>query len=393
MNSPQNLITRPEDLKQLCQKLKESDVIAFDTEFVRETTFFPILGLIQVATEHEAWLVDPLALSKSEMTPLMEIFENPKILKILHAAQGDQECLYTTYGITARPTLDTAVAASLLGYGDNIGLAKLQKDVLGITLQKGHARTDWTARPLASQLLKYAIADVSHLVKLALSLLRELDSTHRRAWALELSQKWERKEVFQNTAEAQAQKYSRNTRLDRRSLAALQELLRWRESRAATLNIPRRRIADDDVLFDLAHVRPTSLDHLGTFRGLNKGELRSSGETLIQIFQNVQELPESDLPKIIVPDSATPTEARAIDLLQCFLKILADKHQITARHLVASDDLLPLVRKQFSCEQDFIDSGVLTPGSARLIGEDLLAILNGKKALSVKHASIVISDL
>ena len=152
------LVKSADQVLEVAEKLSRCDVIAFDTEFIRESTFFPIVEIIQVATDEESWLIDAQAFKKgyrpgaqggfnSDLQPLLDVFTNPSILKILHAAQGDQECLYTSFGVTASPTLDTAVAASLCGMGDGIGLSKLVKSVMGVELKKGHARTNWSVRP------------------------------------------------------------------------------------------------------------------------------------------------------------------------------------------------------------------------------------------------------
>jgi len=151
------LISTAEQILELVQALKGQEIIAFDTEFIRENTFYPIVEIIQVATETDSWIVDAQAFKKNfkpgaqggydpAIRPLLEVFKDRSVLKILHAAQGDQECLYTSFGVVAEPVLDTSVAASLCGYGDNIGLGKLLKAVVNVTIKKGHARTNWSVR-------------------------------------------------------------------------------------------------------------------------------------------------------------------------------------------------------------------------------------------------------
>ena len=127
------------------------------------------------------------------------------------------------------PTLDTAVAASLCGYGDGVGLGKLLKSVLDVTVTKGHARTNWSVRPLPEQLSEYAHADVTHLVELGKILLKQLEESGRKAWALELSAKWEDKSLYQTDVESLTQKLARGGRLDKRGYVALLELVKWRE--------------------------------------------------------------------------------------------------------------------------------------------------------------------
>lgn len=402
------LLTTADEISSLALSLKGKDVIAFDTEFIRETTFYPIVEIIQVATDDEAWLVDAQAFKKGyhhgpprgsregfnpALNPLLEIFEDRSILKVLHAAQGDQECLYTAFGVTASPTLDTAVAASLCGYGEGIGLGKLLKAKLDVTIAKGHARTNWSVRPLPQQLMEYALADVEHLVLLGRQLLDELEGLGRKQWALELSGKWENKSLFEADAEGIARKLAKGGRLGRDGYAALIELVKWREERVRQLNLPRRWVADDAVLVDLAHVRPKDLEHLAAFRGLNKGELKASGERILAAVQAKAPEGQEAVARSARVEVPSVEESQAMDLLKCYVGILADRHKIAAKHLMTSDQLLTMLRKPMQSPDDLVRAGVLTAAAAGLVGEDLIAFLNGRRALSVKAARIQVETL
>jgi len=392
-------LTTAEEILELAEKLKDQSIIAFDTEFIRETTFFPMVEIIQVATEEESWIVDAQAFRRKPgfdldaLRPLLNLFENPKILKVLHAAQGDQECLYTSFGVVASPSLDTAVAASLCGYGESIGLGNLLKAVLGVTIKKGHARTTWSVRPLPEQLLEYAHADVEHLVVLANQLMDRLDKLGRKDWALELTAKWEDRALYEPDPVGIANKLAKSGKLDKRGYAALIELARWREERVRQLNLPRRWVADDNVLMDLAHVRPKDLAHLGAFRGLNKGELKNSGEAILAALKLATESQDLTLPKFPRPDIPNAAEAQVLDLLQCYVGILADRHQIASKHLLTSGQLLPLLRKNAENLDELVQAGILSAGAAQLIGEEVIAFLKGKRALSVTGFQVRIVEL
>lgn len=395
------MLSTPSEINELVALLRQSPVIAFDTEFIRESTFFPIVEIIQVATEKQSWLVDARAFKKNYpasdptqydrgLQPLLDLFTDPSILKIVHAAQGDQECLFTSFGALASPSLDTAIAASLCGYGDGVGLAKLLKSVLDITLEKGHARTNWSVRPLPSHLLEYAHADVRYLVALGLKLSEMLDVQGRREWAFELSARWEDKTLYQSDTEALTQKLARGGRLDRRALQALRKLVQWREDRVRHLNLPRRWVADDPVLVDLARVRPKDLAHLSSFRGLNRGEFKHSGEAILTAINTADETPnESALPtsKALIP---TPEETQVLDVLKCYVGILAEQHQIAAKHLLTVSRLLLLLREKTDSVEELIQKKILGPEAARLIGADLLALLNGQRMLAIRHGQVEI---
>jgi ribonuclease D len=400
------LLSTPEQIHEMAQRLQSQSMIAFDTEFIRESTFFPIVEIIQVASDSESWLVDVQAFRppprekgggldpgthpNEGLKPLLDIFTNPKILKILHAAQGDQECLYSAFGIVATPTLDTAVAASLCGYGESIGLGRLVKLILDVTLQKGHARTNWSVRPLPKQLKEYAHSDVIHLVELGKKLLEDLEKMGRRSWALELSAKWENKSLYEMDVDGILHKLARGGRLDRKTLAVLRGLIHWREERVRHLNLPRRWVADDHVLVDLAQVRPKDIEHLSSFRGLNKGELKNSGEAILKVLsrgieENV-ELPHKH-PKVPTP---TQAESQALELLSCYLNLLADQHRIASRHLMTTHKLLHLLRNRFSCPQDLVKAGILSHEAADLIGTELLEMLAGRCSLWLKDGQVMI---
>lgn len=387
------LLSSEEEIRALAEKLKAAKVIAFDTEFIRENTFYPVVEIIQVATDSESWLVDAKALKTQHgpspaMQPLLEVFEDPTILKVAHAIQGDQECLYTSFGVVATPSLDTAIAASLCGYGDGIGLGNLLKAALGVSIKKGHARTDWSVRPLPSQLADYAHADVEHLVGLGQKLIGELEKAGRKEWAFELTSKMEDKRAYELNAEEIAQRLAKGGRLDRKGYAALIELARWREERVRHLNLPRRWVADDNVLVDLAHVRPKDMQHLSAFRGLSKGELKNSGNAILAALQRASQIDESSLPLIPRPDVPSPSESQVLDLLKCYLGILADRHRIASRHLMTAPQLLPLLRSKASSPEQLIERKLLSEGAAKLVGEELIALMQGRRALSVRGSKI-----
>jgi ribonuclease D len=401
MNRHPGLLSTADEISELARVLENHSIIAFDTEFIRESTFFPIVEIIQVATDSESWLVDAQAFKRGYksgdpdafdpgLTPLLKIFANKNILKVVHAAQGDQECIYTSFGTVASPTIDTAVAASLCGYGDGIGLGKLLKMILNVSLAKGHARTNWSVRPLPEQLVAYAHADVEHLVELGSTLLGHLDQMGRKSWALELSAKWENAALYQADIEGLTQKLARGGRLDKKGYSALLGLVKWREERVRQLNLPRRWVADDHVLLDLAHVRPKDLAHLSTFRGLNKGELKNSGEAILAAMNAHGESEDIVMPKMPKPSIPSQEEAQVLDLLRCFVGILADQHKIAAKHLMTAAQLLPLLRTSVEKPEDLSRAGILSEDAARLIGEELIAMIQGKRALVVRGSQIEI---
>jgi ribonuclease D len=401
MKSHLELLSTADEISNLATQLRAHSVIAFDTEFIRESTFYPIVEIIQVATDSESWLVDAQAFKKNYrpgdfhgynpgLKPLLDIFTDQSILKIVHAAQGDQECLFTSFGVVASPSFDTSVGASLCGYGDGIGLGKLLKLILDVSLSKGHARTNWSVRPLPEQLMAYAHADVTYLVQLGTTLLEQLDKIGRKDWSFQLSAKWEDVSLYQTDVVEMAHKLARGGRLDPQGFAALKELVQWREDRVRHLNLPRRWVADDHVLIDLAHVRPKDIGHLSAFRGLNKGELKNSGEAILSAIRKADESQSEALPKFPKPQVPSAEEAQILEVLRCFVNLLAEEHKIAAKHLLTSATLLPLLRSKVEKADDLVNRGILSADAARLIGDELIAMIQGKRALSIKNNQVEI---
>jgi ribonuclease D len=392
------LVQTAEGIREIVEHLKGKDMVAFDTEFIRETTFFPMVEILQVASDEESWLIDAKVFRRKDpvqtgIQPLLDVFRDQKILKVIHAAQGDQECLYTSFGLTASPSIDTAAAASLCGFGESVGLANLLKSVMDVSLKKGHARTDWTVRPLPEQLEEYAHADVVHLVELARQLLDRLDQSGRRQWGLELSAKWEDPKLYESNPEEMAQKLVRGGRLDKRGYAALLELVKWREDRVRQLNLPRRWVADDSVLVDLAHVRPKDMQHLSAFRGLNKGELKNSGEAILAALEKATHAEDVKLPRFPKPDIPSEAEGQALELMKCFVGMLADQHRIAAKHLLTAHQLLPVLRSGAISADELSTKGLVSHGASQIIGDELVAFIQGRRALSVNGRSVRVVEV
>ncbi len=353
MTASLNLIATAKDIQVLAKTLSKAKEIAFDTEFIRESTFYPKLEILQIATRDESWIVDVQAfqergkIKKKDLKPLIDIFVDPDILKVVHAAHGDQECLLSSFGILASPLFDTAVGASLCGLGDNIGLSNLLKSILGIEHTKGYARTNWSKRPLPKPVLEYAILDVKHLIEVAHVLFERLEKTDRKAWSLELSAKFSDTNLYETPPDEIAKRLAKSGKFNVKDYAVLLELVRWREGRVRELNVPRRWLADDGVLIDLAKIKPTTLEQLQGFRGLSKGEHKSphAERVLASIelgLKSEDEVPAEIKRKNILQPSSD--ESRAMDLLRCCLTFLSEENQMASKHIVQPQHLLPLLR-------------------------------------------------
>jgi ribonuclease D len=385
------LISNPVELHELCKKLSQVKELAFDTEFIRESTFYPQLEIIQLATTDEAWLVDIQAFNRKELKPLADIFENPSILKIVHAAHGDQECLLAAMDVLASPLFDTAVGASLCGMGDSIGLGNLMKQTLNIDHPKAYARTNWSKRPLPKPVLEYAILDVKHLIQVAHHLFGKLDQTERRQWAFDLSAKFCDRLIYEVPPEEITKRLAQSGKFNLKDYGILLELVRWREKRVRELNVPRRWLAEDGVLVDLTKVKPTTLEQLQSFRGLSKGELKVPHFEKILKAIALGMSAEKELPPDLRKKSilqASSDENTMMDLLKVCLSLLSDEYQIAGKHIVTPGSQLQLVRLKAKTFEDFKASGLVSP----MLGDEgamkIYSFLNGDLKLHIHHGKV-----
>jgi len=383
------MIETADRVEAVAERLRESSEIAFDTEFLRERTYFPQLGLIQIADDKKAWLVDPLALSEQDMEPLLSVFTDPKILKIAHSAEQDQECLAHDYGITARPLFDTSIGAALTGMGDQIGLAPLLRKMVGVDLPKGHTRTNWLKRPLQEAMAEYAALDVYYLVDVGRRLLRDLEKRGRKDWALGLSANVADPERYKTNGLGPARKLAAGSRLSAREYAVLKELSAWREERVRKSDIPRRWLAEDSTLMQLTRAQPKDVGHLADFRGLG-GRVRDfGGEKILDAITRGLKVPEAELEEPPQKPEPTPKETAALVVFKSFLTFLARENDVPLRYLMDGETPLHLLRGDFESLDDLRASGLLDEGAIEVLGEEMLAILSGRRALKIEHGAAV----
>ena len=374
-------IDRADKLAAVAQHLSEQPVIAFDTEFIWERTYAPRLGLIQVADDESVWLVDPVALSAKDMRPLLDVLVSPDSLKVAHAIDQDQMCLHCSYGIVAEPVLDTAIAAALVGMGDQIGLSKLLNRLLHVGIDKGYSRTNWLKRPLPRAMREYAAGDVRYLTRASGILRKRLRKLSREDWALNLSDKVGDFAKAHFNAESLALRIATNRRLDERTFAVLKELMIWRERQASHRNIPRRWLAEDKMLVKLATARPRRAKQLADFRGLGIGKHPKSAERVLKAIRRGQQAKPDGYVRPKRAKSVTPKESAALVVLRCFLNTLAANNKVPLRLLIENDQMIGLLRGKFSDVETLRKSGVLDRRVVDLVGEDLVAILNGQRGL------------
>lgn len=268
--------------------------LALDTEFVRERTFFPRLGLIQVADGRAAYLVDPLAVR--DLGPLREILLAPETVKVLHSASQDLEVFYRAFGLLPGPLFDTQEAAALAGAGTNLGYGRLVAELLGVELFKGETRTDWLARPLSEAQLAYAAEDVAYLLPLHERLRRDLEALGRLGWAEEDCAALLDVSRFEEEPEDAWGRVKGAGRLKPRQLAALRLLAAWREREARRRDVPRNVVLREELMLALATRLPQNARELQRLPALHVAQAARDAGTWLDLLGQAAALPDAELP-------------------------------------------------------------------------------------------------
>lgn len=377
-----NLITTTDDLARFCTSARAEEFVTVDTEFIRETTYWPRLCLVQAATDDEAVLIDPLS-PDLDLDPLLGLMDEPSVCKVFHAARQDIEIFVKLMGHVPRNIFDTQIAASVCGFGDSVSYDNLVRAITNVTLDKSSRFTDWAARPLSEKQKTYALADVVHLRPIYRELIHQIETANRWEWVEdELSQLRRLDTYVVNPKDAWERLRLKINRP--RDLAALQALAEWRELRAQAMDQPRSRIFKDDVLYELAVQRPTTPDAFEKLRAVPRGFGRSSAAAeIITILKRVEALDKSQLPRLPERPRGPSPKGAIGDLIRVLLKSVAETHGVAPRILASSDDIDAIVL------DDDAKVPALRGWRRKLFGDKALAIKHGRLALAASRDGII----
>lgn len=337
MSGEFSYIDNAHDLEIICRRWQSKRVLALDTEFVRVKTYFPQLGLIQVADDEGVALIDPLGVGS--LKPFAEVLANSAVIKVLHSCSEDLEVFHRGCGVLPNPVFDTQIAASFLGMGMNLGYARLVDELLGIAISKDASRTDWLKRPLSPEQLQYAAADVLHLLEVYHRLAERMANHPHRDWFEEDCQALQSTERFTIEPHKAYKKVKQAFRLSRQQLCVLQELAEWRENEALRRDLIRRYVVSDESLLALALRQPRNLHAMQTMEELSPAELRKHGILLLSLIEKAKQVDESQWPDAI----ARPHDIPGLKTAMTEAKSIADRiaaEQGIAPELLASNRLL-----------------------------------------------------
>jgi len=377
-----SLITATDELAALCARLAEHDYITVDTEFLRETTFWPILCVVQLASSDEAHAIDAMA-DGLDLAPLYALMADERVLKVFHAARQDAEIFWKLAGAIPRPLFDTQVAAMVCGHGDQVSYGELVQSVCGAHIDKSSRFTDWARRPLAQAQIDYAIADVTYLREVYKALALELDKSGRRSWLEDEMQVLTSDATYQQHPENAWERLKNRARKPR-DLAVLMELAAWRESEAQARDVPRSRVLKDDVLIEVALAAPRSAEALANLRAFPRGMERSraGGEILAGIERGLARDPKS-LPKLHKDRRGASGSAATVELLKVLLRQVSDSSGVAGKMIATSDDLEAIAAN------DKADVAALHGWRRQLFGERALELKHGRLALTVENGKVV----
>jgi ribonuclease D len=378
------LITEAAELAAFCRRLSGAEMIAIDTEFMRERTYWPKLCLVQVAGPDEAAAIDPLA--GVDLSPLFALLRSPQTLKVFHAARQDLEIFHRLMrGELPHPVFDTQVAAMVCGFGDQVSYETLVGKLAKARIDKSSRFTDWALRPLSRRQIDYAIADVVHLVPVYRKLADRLRSSGRAEWlAEEMASLIDPASYATDPLQAFRRLKSRSG--NGRMLAVLRELAAWRERDAQMRDVPRAWILRDEALLEIAHHTPKTVEELARTRGLARKLAESAvGEAVLAAVARGLAVPEAEWPETDLRRDVPRGVAAIADLLKVLLKMKCEEADV-AQRLVASSDEVELI----AALGEHADVPALHGWRRQVFGEDALRIRAGDLGLAIRNRKLAL---
>ncbi len=375
-----SLITTTRELAAVCQRLAKHPYVTVDTEFLRETTFWPKLCVVQIASEEEAVAVDALA-EGIDLSPFFALMANQKALKVFHAARQDVEIVWNLAKLIPAPLFDTQVAAMVCGFGDQISYSELTQAVAKVTLDKSSRFTDWSRRPLSEAQITYAIADVTYLRDIYVFLRRKLEKTARLAWLDDEMTLLTAPSTYEQHPENAWERF-RNRARKPRDLAVLMEVAAWREAEAQSRDVPRSRVLKDDVVIEVALAAPKTPDDLSNLRAFPRGMERSRAgiDILAAIHRGLARDPKT-LPRLEKERRASG--GATVELLKVLLRQVSEAHGVAAKMIATVEDLEAIAA------DDHANVGAMTGWRREIFGEKALELKHGRLALTVEHGKVV----
>ena len=379
------VLTTTDELAAACRRLATHPFVTVDTEFLRETTFWPKVCLIQIASDAEALAVDVLA-PGLDMAPFLDLMRDPSVVKVFHAARQDLEIIWKNAGFVPAPLFDTQVAAMVCGFGDQVSYGDLVQSLCRVTVDKSSRFTDWARRPLSEAQIVYAIADVTYLRDIYRSLKAQLERTGRLPWLADEMATLTSVSTYEQHPEHAWERFRTRARKPR-DLAVLMELARWREEEAQGRDVPRSRVLKDDALVEIMSAAPRTLDALVALRAVPRGLDKSrAGAEIVACIERALARDPKTLPKIERERRNGNACAATVELLKVLLRQVAETHGVAPKMIATVDDLEAIAL------DDAAKTAALHGWRRDLFGRRALELKAGTLALTVERGKVVLLE-
>lgn len=378
-------VTDMQGLAELVSTLRKASVVAVDTEFMRERTYYARLCLVQLASDEVAAIVDPLAIE--DLSALGELMTDPDVVKVFHAGSQDLEIFFRLLGQATAPVFDTQVAATLAGFPQQVGYGALVKEMLGVPLEKGDTYTDWAKRPLSDSQVEYALNDVRYLPEIYDRLTSELEREGRAGWLTADFERMQDPATYACLPSEQWRRVKRVSSLNRRQLAVAREVTAWRELEAQRRDVPKRWVVGDESIVEIARRAPRTSEELAGIRGVADKIGHVAQKGVLDAVQAGLAVADSDLPSIAKRKRLQGDVDGAVDLMVALVRARAREHGVAMPLLASRDDLERLAGG------DREASPLLEGWRRTMVGDELVALLDGTLTMRLTDGNLVIERL
>ncbi len=371
-------------LEEFAASARTSSVLAIDTEFLREKTYYPNLCLLQLATDDDVAIIDPFAVDDLEVLRPLLLDEN--MVKLFHAGSQDLAIIYRELGCLPHPIFDVQNAAALLGQSHQAGLANLVSAFLGISIKKKDSFTDWTQRPLAESQKEYAAEDVIYLPPLYREMTRLLKKKGRLSWLEDDFEEMSNPLRYSEDPRERYKHLKRGNQLSRRQMAAAREVAAWREREAMTRDIPRKWVMTDEQLVEVCKREARTIDDLYMVRGVKQSLPVRDARKVVGLMRKALSSDESTWPRSEASQTCEPNVDSAVDLMAALMRVRAKESGIAMQTIGSHSDLALVARGHLD------DSPVMHGWRRKIIGNDLVRLLSGEITLGLNNNELVIIE-
>ena len=370
------------DLEAFAQRCAGSPVLAIDTEFLREKTFYPKLCLLQLATDDEVAIVDPFAVES--LDPLVPVFEDTRTMKLFHAGSQDLDIIYRELGMLPSPLFDTQIAAALLGHVQQIGYGSLVAEVCGVSLKKADSLTDWSKRPLTESQLDYAADDVVYLPELYRAMTRELESKGRLHWLDADFADLSNPARYDANPRDRYRRLKRVSTLSRRQMSAAREVAAWREEQAQSRNVPRKWILTDEQVVEACRREARNVSDLFEVRGIRERLSTRDAREVSKLIVKGLDAPSDSWPEQERGGRNERNVDAEIDLMTSLVRLRAKENGVAMPTLASHEDLAKVARGHTE------DVDLMRGWRRAIVGDELLDLLAGDISLRLSKGTVIV---